>query len=148
MDPTAGIWFGCGSDGSTAAPNNDLAALPYGRYLLEELPCDTNKGYDLFSDVIDINHDPSEPSVVSKTVTNRLIEESDDGPENDAKETKESKTPKDAAGKLAETGDWAALPTTQLLGAAALAALALVAARVKGGNQAQGGRYQRRRRRK
>lgn len=148
MDPTAGIWFGCGSDGSTAAPNNDLAALPYGRYLLEELPCDTNKGYDLFSDVIDIDHDPSEPSVVSKTVTNRLIEESDDGPENDAKETKESKTPKDAAGKLAETGDWAALPTTQLLGAAALAALALVAARVKGGNQAQGGRYQRRRRRR
>lgn len=148
MDLTAGIWFGRGSDGSTAAPNNDLAALPYGRYLLEELPCDTNKGYDLFSDVIDINHDPSEPSVVSKTVTNRLIEESDDGPENDAKETKESKTPKDAAGKLAETGDWAALPTTQLLGAAALAALALVAARVKGGNQAQGGRYQRRRRRR
>lgn len=148
MDPTAGIWFGCGSDGSTAAPTNDLAALPYGRYLLEEMPCDTNERYNLVSDIIDINHDPSEPSVISKTVTNRLIEESDDGPENNAKEPKEGKAPKDAASKLAETGDWAALPTTQLLGAAALAALALVAARVKGGNQAQGGRYQRRRRRR
>ena len=102
MDPTAGIWFGCGSDGSTAAPTNDLAALPYGRYLLEEMPCDTNEGYNLVSEIIDINHDPSEPSVIPKTVTNRLIEESDDGPENDTKEPKESKTPKDAAGKLAE----------------------------------------------
>ncbi len=149
MDPTAGIWFGRGSDGNAAAPNDDLAALPYGRYLLEELPCDTNEGYDLVSETIEINHGPSEPSVISRTVTNRLIEkEGDDGLEKDAEEPKEGKTPKEAAGKLAETGDWAALPTTQLLGAAALAALALVAARIKGGNQAQGGRYQRRRRRK
>lgn len=149
MDPTAGIWFGRGSDGNAAAPNDDLAALPYGRYLLEELPCDTNEGYDLVNETIEINHGPSEPSVISRTVTNRLIEkEGDDEPEKDAEEPKESNTPKKAAGKLAETGDWPALPTTQLLGAAALAALALVAARIKGGNQAQGGRYQRRRRRK
>lgn len=149
MDPTAGIWFGRGSDGNAAAPNDDLAALPYGRYLLEELPCDTNEGYDLVSETIEINHGPSEPSVISRTVTNRLIEkEGDDGLEKDAEEPKEGNTPKKAAGKLAETGDRAALPTTQLLGAAALAALALVAARIKGGNQAQGGRYQRRRRRK
>lgn len=149
MDPTAGIWFGRGSDGNAAAPNDDLAALPYGRYLLEELPCDTNEGYDLVSETIEIDHGPSEPSVISRTVTNRLIEkEGDDGLEKDAEEPKEGKTPKKAAGKLAETGDRAALPTTQLLGAAALAALALVAARIKGGNQAQGGRYQRRRRRK
>lgn len=149
MDLTAGIWFGRGSDGNAAAPNDDLAALPYGRYLLEELPCDTNEGYDLVSETIEINHGPSEPSVISRTVTNRPIEkEGDDGLEKDAEEPKEGKTPKEAAGKLAETGDWTALPTTQLLGAAALAALALVAARIKGGNQAQGGRYQRRRRRK
>ena len=149
MDPTAGIWFGRCSDDNAAAPNDDLAALPYGRYLLEELPCDTNEGYDLVSETIEINHGPSEPSVISRTVTNRLIEkEGDDELEKDAEEPKEGKTPKEAAGKLAETGDWAALPTTQLLGAAALAALALVAARIKGGNQAQGGRYQRRRRRK
>ena len=149
MDPTAGIWFGRGSDGNAAAPNDDLAALPYGRYLLEELPCDTNEGYDLVSETIEIDHGPSEPSVISRTVTNRLIEkEGDDGLEKDAEEPKEGNTPKKAAGKLAETGDRAALPTTQLLGAAALAALALVAARIKGGNQAQGGRYQRRRRRK
>lgn len=149
MDPTAGIWFGRGSDGNAAAPNDDLAALPYGRYLLEELPCDTNEGYDLDNETIEINHGPSEPSVISRTVTNRLIEkEGDDEPEKDAEEQKESNTPKKAAGKLAETGDRTALPTMQLLGAAALAALALVAARIKGGNQAQGGRYQRRRRRK
>lgn len=149
MDLTAGIWFGRGSDGNAAAPNDDLAALPYGRYLLEELPCDTNEGYDLVSETIEINHGPSEPSVISRTVTNRLIEkEGDDGLEKNAEEPKEGKTPKEAASKLAETGDWTALPTTQLLGAAALAALALVAARIKGSNQAQGGRYQRRRRRK
>ena len=149
MDPTAGVWFGRGSDGNAAAPNDDLAALPYGRYLLEELPCDTSEGYDLVSETIEINHGPSEPSVISRTVTNRLIEkEGDDGLEKDAEEPKEGNTPKKAAGKLAETGDWTALPTTQLLGAAALAALALVAACIKGGNQAQGGRYQRRRRRK
>lgn len=149
MDLTAGIWFGRGSDGNAAAPNDDLAALPYGRYLLEELPCDTNEGYDLVSETIEINHGPSEPSVISRTVTNRPIEkEGDDGLEKDAEEPKEGKTSKKAASKLAETGDWTALPTTQLLGAAALAALALVAARIKGGNQAQGGRYQRRRRRK
>lgn len=149
MDPTAGIWFGRGSDGNAAAPNDDLAALPYGRYLLEELPCDTNEGYDLVSETIEINHGPLEPSVISRTVTNRLIEkEGDDGLKKNAEEPKEGKTPKEAASKLAETGDWTALPTTQLLGAAALAALALVAARIKGGNQAQGGRYQRRRRRK
>ena len=149
MDPTAGIWFGRGSDGNAAAPNDDLAALPYGRYLLEELPCDTNEGYDLVSETFEIDHGPSEPSIISRTVTNRLTEkEGDDGLEKDAEEPKEGKTPKEAAGKLAETGDRTALPTTQLLGAAALAALALVAARIKGGNQAQGGRYQRRRRRK
>ena len=149
MDPTAGIWFGRGSDGNAAAPNDDFAALPYGRYLLEELPCDTNEGYDLVSETFEINHGPSEPSIISRTVTNRLTEkEGDDGLEKDAEEPKEGKTPKEAAGKLAETGDRTALPTTQLLGAAALAALALVAARIKGGNQAQGGRYQRRRRRK
>lgn len=149
MDPTAGIWFGLGSDGNAAAPNDDLAALPYGRYLLEELPCDTNEGYDLVSETIEVNYGPSEPSVISRTVANRLVEkEGDDGLEKDAEEPKEGKMPKKAAGKLAETGDRAALPTTQLLGAAALAALTLVAARIKGGNQAQGGRYQRRRRRK
>lgn len=149
MDPTAGIWFGRGSDGNAAAPNDDLAALPYGRYLLEELPCDTNEGYDLVNETIEINHGPSEPSVISRTVTNRLIEkEGDDESEKDAEEQKESNTPKKAAGKLAETGDRTALPTMQLLGAAALAALALVTARIKGGNQAQGGHYQRRRRRK
>ena len=148
MDPTAGIWFGCGSGDETAAPNDDLAALPYGQYLLEELPCDVNEGYDLFSDVIEINHGPSEPSVISRTVTNRLIEEkADDAPEKGARESEEGKASKEPTGKLAETGDRATPLIAQLLGAAALAALALVAARVKRGNQAQGGRYQRRRRR-
>ena len=43
MDPSAGIWFGLGEDGSSAPANDALGALPYGQYTLEELPCEANE---------------------------------------------------------------------------------------------------------
>lgn len=36
----AGIWFGLGTDGKTVAANDNLGALPYDTYTIEELPCE------------------------------------------------------------------------------------------------------------
>jgi hypothetical protein len=50
-----GLWFNGYNDESTGAkPNNSLGALPYDTYLLEEIRCEANKGYDLISDEISI----------------------------------------------------------------------------------------------
>ena len=42
-----GVWFGLAEDGSVAKPNDNLRALPYGRYTLSEVPTDSNEGYTL-----------------------------------------------------------------------------------------------------
>lgn len=47
MDARAGIWFGLGEDGSMAAADDALAALPFGEYRLQELRCESNEGYRL-----------------------------------------------------------------------------------------------------
>ena len=47
MDPSAGVWFSLGEDGSEAEVDDALAALPYGQYTLEELRSETNEGYEL-----------------------------------------------------------------------------------------------------
>ncbi|MDD5925513.1 VaFE repeat-containing surface-anchored protein [Ellagibacter isourolithinifaciens] len=57
MDQTAGIWFGLGEDGSWAEPNDELGALPYGHYVLNELRSDSNEGYDLITREIWIERD-------------------------------------------------------------------------------------------
>ena len=50
-----GIWYNGYNDESTGAkPDNRLGALPYDRYLMEEIRCDANKGYELISDEITI----------------------------------------------------------------------------------------------
>ena len=49
IDPTAGIWFGDGEDGSAAPVTDSLAALPYGHYTLTELRCEANEGMKLIS---------------------------------------------------------------------------------------------------
>lgn len=38
-----GTWFGKDSNGQALAPNDNLGALPYGTYLIEELTCDANR---------------------------------------------------------------------------------------------------------
>lgn len=47
FDLEAGTWFGKGEDGTIAKAKDDLGALPYGKYELEELRSDTNKGLKL-----------------------------------------------------------------------------------------------------
>ena len=68
MDPSAGIWFGLGEDGSSAPANDALGALPYGQYTLEELPCEANEGYELVTKTFVVERD----STVAKAVAKEL----------------------------------------------------------------------------
>lgn len=52
-----GIWFGRDSHGSTAMVNDDLGALPYDTYEIEELPCKENEGTILAHFTITISRD-------------------------------------------------------------------------------------------
>ena len=53
----SGIWFGLGEDGSMAEPDDRLGALPYGEYMIEELRCESNEGYALWSDTFNVSRD-------------------------------------------------------------------------------------------
>lgn len=44
-----GVWFSIGENGSSAEVNDNFCALPYGDYILEELSCVTNAGYELIT---------------------------------------------------------------------------------------------------
>lgn len=52
-----GIWFERDSHGSTAKVNDDLGALPYDTYEIEELPCKENEGTILAHFTITISRD-------------------------------------------------------------------------------------------
>lgn len=54
---TDGIWFGTSVEGSTAPPDNNLGALPYDTYTVEELPCETNASYELVTFEVTISRD-------------------------------------------------------------------------------------------
>ena len=43
----AGVWFGLGTDGKTVPANDNLGALPYDTYTIEELSCEANEGLEL-----------------------------------------------------------------------------------------------------
>ena len=45
-DPQAGVWFG-----EEEAADDEKGALPYGRYRIDELPCDKNSGYSLLEGI-------------------------------------------------------------------------------------------------
>lgn len=68
MDPSAGIWFGLGEDGSSAPANDALGALPYGQYTLEELPCEANEGYELVTKAFWIERDSGVAEAVWMTL--------------------------------------------------------------------------------
>lgn len=59
MDAKAGVWFSVGEDGTQAEVDDDLAALPYGEYALEELRSDANEGYQLISRTFWVERDSS-----------------------------------------------------------------------------------------
>lgn len=74
LDPEAGIWFGKTETGSITSPRDDLGALPYDDYLLEEMPCEANDGLELVKAELSIyrndqrldfgvieNHAPEDP---------------------------------------------------------------------------------------
>lgn len=46
-DDHAGTWFGLTTEGWMVDVQDELCALPYDTYTLEELPCSTNAGYEL-----------------------------------------------------------------------------------------------------
>lgn len=58
----SGIWFGLGEHGSAAEPDDALGALPYGEYTIEELRCEANEGYALWSDTFNVSRDTTETS--------------------------------------------------------------------------------------
>jgi len=59
MEARAGVWFSVGEDGSEAPVDDSLGALPYGEYLLEELPCEANRGLALVSKSFWVERDSS-----------------------------------------------------------------------------------------
>lgn len=61
----AGVWFGA-YNGAMTTPNDSRGALPYDKYLIEELPCPANEGCEL--DVID-NVCISEPTCPSVSLS-------------------------------------------------------------------------------
>ena len=52
-----GVWFGLGEAGSVAKPDDNLGALPFGEYRIEELRCEANEGYALWSDTFNVSRD-------------------------------------------------------------------------------------------
>ena len=68
MDSKAGIWFGLGEDGSASPADDALAALPFGQYTLEELPCEANEGYNLITKTFWIDRDSGVAEAVWMTL--------------------------------------------------------------------------------
>ena len=60
---SAGVWFGLGEHGSMAEPDDALGALPYGEYTIEELRCEANEGYALWSDTFNVSRDTTDTSL-------------------------------------------------------------------------------------
>ena len=74
LDPEAGIWFGLGEDGSWAEPDDSLAAMPYGRYTLEELRSDSNEGYDMVTRDVWVSRDSTVARAVWMSLDDRPSE--------------------------------------------------------------------------
>lgn len=57
VDESCGVWFGLAEDGSVSEPDDRFGALPYGEYTIEELRCESNEGYGLWSDSFNVSRD-------------------------------------------------------------------------------------------
>lgn len=57
LDPTAGIWFGLTTENTMVEANDNLGALPYDTYRIEELRCTANEGYRLVDTTVTITRD-------------------------------------------------------------------------------------------
>ena len=67
LDGEAGVWFGLAEDGSTTRADDELGALPYDTYTVQELPCSANEGHVLVS--FDISITRNGTTVQGGTVT-------------------------------------------------------------------------------
>lgn len=68
LKPNAGIWFG-----ELDAMNKNKGALPYGKYRLDELPCEANKGYTLIKGV-EVTVSREGHTVKVGTLSDKIIE--------------------------------------------------------------------------
>ena len=84
MDSKAGVWFSLGEDDSNADVDDGLAALPYGKYMLEELRSDSNEGYELVAKTFVVERD----STVAKAVWMSL--DDNEGPKIQTEETEKA----------------------------------------------------------
>lgn len=57
LDPTAGVWFGLTTENAMVEANDNLGALPYDTYRIEELRCTANEGYQLVDTTVTITRD-------------------------------------------------------------------------------------------
>ena len=70
LDYKAGLWFGLGQQGSEAAVQDGLGALPDGEYRLQELRCESNIGYKLLDVKFYVEDDQTvEPIIDLGTLT-------------------------------------------------------------------------------
>ncbi len=79
MDDIAGIWFGLDSSGEIAPVDDSLAALPYGEYLLEELRCKENEGFELISKSFWVERDASSAQAIWMSLADRATDIDDPG---------------------------------------------------------------------
>lgn len=73
-DIKAGVWFGTGEFGSTAAMNSSFGALPYDSYIIEELPCEKNEGYTLQKFFFTVDEKSQNGFVDLETITDDIPE--------------------------------------------------------------------------
>ena len=81
IDSKAGIWFYLGEDGSEAAVNDSLGALPYGEYELKELRCEANEGLELVTKKFWVERDSTAAEAVWMPIDDK------DGPKIQTEET-------------------------------------------------------------
>lgn len=56
-EPGAGLWFGLNEEGENVEVDDDMGALPYDTYTVQELECDANEGMSLVSFTVTITRD-------------------------------------------------------------------------------------------
>jgi len=91
LDAEAGIWFGMGEFGTLSEADDNRGALPYGQYILDELPAEANEGKKLLTGI--------KISVYKDDVTvdlGTMINENSDIPE-DPDEPQEPEEPQDSS---------------------------------------------------
>lgn len=103
-DPKAGIWFSKGQKGSEAVVRDDLGALPYGEYRMEELRCENNIGYTLLDVKFYVDDDKTVLPVIDLgTMTDDEEEKPEIGTQASAQDTGTGETQASKKTKIIDT---------------------------------------------